>query len=72
MLWFHHKKATVKEYDREHLKPALRCSICTGEQTAGFQEMRTGKFHEIQLIRNQEDLKEFMDTYNIKEITKIY
>ena len=73
MFGFHHsKKPVVKDFDREHLKPVLRCSICTGEQTAGFQDRRTGKFQEIQLIRDQEDLQEFMDTYQIKEIGKIY
>ena len=41
-----------KHYDPETQKPAIRCSICTGEQVAGFQDLKTGKFLEIQLLRN--------------------
>ena len=38
------KKKTVKKpYDREHMKPVIRASICTGEEVAGFKDIRTGK-----------------------------
>lgn len=61
-----------KTYDHENLRPVLRCSICTGEQTAGFQNIHTGKFREVTLIRTQEDLDAFMELYGIREITKVY
>ena len=60
------------EYDRERLKPVLRCSICTGEQTAGFQERDSGKFHEVQLIRTPQELQEFLDRVGLQDIEKIY
>ena len=42
------KKKTVKKpYDREHMKPVIRASICTGEEVAGFKDIRTGKIEEI-------------------------
>ena len=50
-------RRTVLEYDKENLKPVLRCSICTGEQVAGFQNVHTGKFQEVMLIRNASDLQ---------------
>ena len=34
---FGRKTIEKKEYDRENLRPLLRCSICTGEQVAGFK-----------------------------------
>ena len=34
---FGRKTVEKKEYDRENLHPVLRCSICTGEQVAGFK-----------------------------------
>lgn len=66
------KKPEKKTYDREKQKPVLRCSICTGEQVAGFQELATGRFHEVALIRNERDLQQFLDTYGLTEITKEY
>lgn len=61
-----------KSYDREKLKPVLKCSICNGEQVAGFKELYTGKFHEVSFIRNDRELKAFMDEYGIDSITKEY
>lgn len=60
-------------YNPETHIPVIRCSICTGEQVAGFQETATGKFTDICLIRNEADLKEFREQYGISgEIKKIY
>lgn len=69
---FFKKKQTIKDYDRQNLKPVIRCSICTGEQTAGFQNIHTGRFTEISLIRSEQDLENFMNSYGIEEIEKIY
>ncbi|MCM1288803.1 MAG: aspartate dehydrogenase [Clostridium sp.] len=66
------KKPTVISYDKENLRPVIRSSICTGERVAGFKDIRTGKFKDIMLIRNDRDLKSFMDTYGISEIEKEY
>ena len=65
-------RRTVLEYDKENLKPVLRCSICTGEQVAGFQNVHTGKFQEVMHIRNASDLQEFLDSYGLQDIEKIY
>lgn len=61
-----------KSFDREKLKPVLKCSICNGEQVAGFKELNTGKFHEVSFIRNDRELKDFMEEYGIDSITKEY
>lgn len=68
------KKVKTCAYDRENLKPVIRASICTGEQVAGFQNIHTGKFSEVMLIRNKTDLREFCETYAVSEadITKKY
>lgn len=68
------KQREQKSYDREKEKPVIRASICTGEQVAGFKDIRSGKFTEIMLIRGQEDLKLFAETYGINEneISKEY
>ena len=67
---FGRKTIEKKEYDRENLRPLLRCSICTGEQVAGFKNRHTGKFEEVMLIRNQKDLDLFMEMYGIATFTK--
>ena len=38
------KKKMSPSYDPAAQKPVLRCSICTGEQVAGFQDLHTGHF----------------------------
>lgn len=72
MSLFRKNKPRRKEYDHELLEPVLRCSICTGEQTAGFRNKRTGEFKEICLVRNEKELQAFLDTYGLSEIEKIY
>ena len=68
------KQREQKSYFKEKEKPVIRASICTGEQVAGFKDLRSGKFTEIMLIWGQEDLKLFAETYGINEseISKEY
>ena len=66
------KKPVKKLYDKTNKKAVLRCSICTGEQVAGFKDLVTGHFEEIMLIRNSKDLEDFMKMYDVTEITKEY
>ncbi len=61
---------TVSPYDPAAQKPVLRCSICTGEQVAGFKDLRTGKFTDIMLIRSDKDLQAFKEQYGVTDITK--
>ncbi len=71
---FSGRKAYKQEYNfnPEKEKPVIRASICTGEQVAGFKDIKTGAFHEIMLIRDQSDLDAFMETYGIRKIEKEY
>lgn len=66
------KKVQKEVYDRENLRPVIHASICTGEQVAGFKDIRTGKFTEVMLIRNSKDMEEFTKKYDIskEEISK--
>ena len=67
------KKPVTTAYDPSKMRPVLRCSICTGEQVAGFQRLDDGKFEEVMLIRNQGDLESFREQYGINgDIEKIY
>lgn len=59
-------------YDRELEKPIIRASICTGEKTAGFKDLKTGRFREVMLIRNQKDLDEFIKTYGLDDVETEY
>ena len=62
-----HRKIKKKSFDRKNLRPVIRSSICTGEKVAGFKNIHTGKFSDVMLIRNNRDMKEFLETYDIKE-----
>lgn len=66
------KKQTALSYDRENQKPVIKCSICNGEQVAGFKDIRTGKFEEIMFIRDNADLREFMERYALDKVEKEY
>lgn len=68
----HPQTPAAKDFDREKYEPAIRCSICTGERTAGFRDVRTGKFNDVMLIGSDEDLKIFMETYGVDKVRKIY
>lgn len=54
-------------FDREFHRPVIRSSICTGEQVAGFKDLRTNRFTEIMLVRNNEDIEEFTQKYGISQ-----
>ena len=69
---FGKKKVQKKTYDKENQKHVIRCSICTGEQVAGFKNIRTGKFEEVMLIRNESDRRTFMEMYDIDTVSKEY
>ncbi len=60
------KAKNVIPFDREKKTPVIRCSICTGEQVAGFKNKVTGRFEESALIRSDADLQEFLDRYGLQ------
>lgn len=59
-------------YDLQTYLPVIRCSICNGEQVAGFKDKRTGQFTEVMLIRNDKDLDEFKVRYGVEKVVKEY
>ncbi|MCD8075239.1 MAG: aspartate dehydrogenase [Lachnospiraceae bacterium] len=61
-----------KSYDPAVYKPVLRCSICNGEQVAGFKNRETGKFEEVMFIRDARELAGFLETYGLETIEKEY
>ena len=60
------KRLTEIPYDKSGKPPVIRYSICTSEQVAGFKDS-SGKFEELMLIRNDKDLAEFLNRYQIEE-----
>ncbi len=66
------EKMQVIEYDREKEIPVVRCSICTGERVAGFQNIQTGKIRDDMLIRDDADLEKFREKCQAEKIKKVY
>ncbi|MBR3539395.1 MAG: aspartate dehydrogenase [Eubacterium sp.] len=67
------KKEERISWDETKKKPVIRASICTGERVAGFQDLSTGAFEEIMLIRSEGELRTFRERYGITgEIKTIY
>lgn len=73
---FSKRKKSEREFvfDKKIYKPVIHASICTGEEVAGFKNINTGKFTELMLIKNSEDLKKFCGDYGVEsqEIVKEY
>ena len=59
-------------FDPDKQIAVIRCSICTGEQVAGFNSKENGHFTEVMLIRDAADLEKFKKIYDITEIKKEY
>ncbi len=66
MFW-KRKKQDVIFYDKSGKYPVIRSSICTGEQTAGFKDISTGKFEELMLIQDESDYRKFLQMYEVDE-----
>lgn len=69
---FKKRQLQKASYDKENQIPILKCSICNGEQVAGFKDVHTGKFEEIMLVRNDRDLEEFKEKYGVEVVGKEY
>ena len=59
-------------FDSDKQIAVIKCSICTGEQVAGFKNKEDGHFTEVMLIREAKDLVKFKEIYKITEIKKEY
>ena len=67
------KKKEQASYDSQSKRSVIKCSICTGEQVAGFQDNATKAFEDIMLIQDASDLAHFREMYDIiGDIKKIY
>lgn len=66
-LFSRKKKVQKIDFDKTGKRPVIRASICTGEQVAGFKDVKTGKFEDLMVIRSEEDRKLFMEMYDVKE-----
>ena len=62
----------IVEYNPQKQIAVLKCSICNGEQVAGFKDKQTGHFSEVMLIRDSKDMDTFMKIYNLSAISKEY
>jgi len=61
-----HRKGHSAVYDRTGKVPVVRCSICTGEQVAGFKQETSGKFEEVMLLRSDTDFQDFLRLYGLE------
>lgn len=66
MFW-RRKREEHRSFDHAKKRPVIRASICTGEQTACFQDRETGRLEEVMLLRTPEDRAAFCRMYGIRE-----
>ena len=60
------------KYDPAVSEPAVRKSICTGEMTVGFVDIKTGKFHDVRLVNSQAEVDAFLKEIGADRIKTIY
>lgn len=73
MFGFNRKNRIERiEYNREKEVPAVKSSICTGERTAGFLEINTGKYRDVMFVRSDADIELFKRACGVDEVRKIY
>ena len=72
MSIFHKSRKPAIPYDPETQQPAVRKSICTGEMTAGFIDLRTGKFTDLMLLDGREGLEQFKRDTGAEQVKEIY
>ena len=73
MFGFKKKKPIdIYRYNKETEVPAVKSSICTGEKTAGFLEVTTGKYRDIMLVESDADIEAFKSACGVDEVKEIY
>ena len=59
MSLFKHREAPKPPSLPEGFEPVVRSSICTGERVACMRDRESGRLHEIELVRTDEELAAF-------------
>ena len=73
MFGFKKKKPIdIYRYNKGTEVPAVKSSICTGEKTAGFLEVNTGKYRDIMLVESDADIEAFKSACGVDEVKEIY
>ena len=68
----HKGNAKLFPYDEAKHEAVIRCSICTGEQVAGFRSREYGNFVGVMVIQSEKDLENFKRLYRVDDVKKIY
>ena len=64
--------SSTPSFNPETHRAIIKCSICNGEQVAGFKDKQTGHFTEVMFIRDAADLLEFKRRYGLENVPKEY
>ena len=68
----HKGNAELFPYDEAKHEAVIRCSICTGEQVAGFRSKEDGSFVGLMVIQSDKDLEYFKRLYRVEDVREIY
>lgn len=66
------KREPLVAYHPETMTPVIKCSICNGEQVAGFKDKESGHFTEVMVIHGPKDMDHFLKMYELSDVKKIY
>ena len=69
---FHKKKKEEMKLDLTGRTPVIRVSICTGEETAGLRDNKTGAFLEVMRLVSDQDYEEFFRMCGTEDVERIY
>ena len=63
-IFYRKPKARVPE-ECEGMEVRVQRSACTGEQTIGFYDRKTGQLRYAELVRGPEDIKAFYERWGV-------
>lgn len=69
--FFRKDKIPNVNFDPTTQRVAVKASICTGEKTIGFVDIKTGKYTEIMYVRNDMEIQAFMKKYGVDSVENI-
>ena len=68
----HKGNSELFPYNAAKHEAVIRCSICTGEQVAGFRSREDGNFVGVMVIQSEKDLEYFKRLYRVDDVRKMY
>ena len=66
------KTSSLPDFNPSTHRAIIKCSICNGEQVAGFKDKQTGHFTEVMVIHTPLEEERFKEIYGLEKVKREY